>query len=84
VTTRAHGGCLFFGVYRSGEGPWEIALLEEWASPEALEEHVRSADFRVVLSAMDASTREPIFRVDRIESSGGFERVAGILRAGTG
>lgn len=79
--TRARQGCVSAAVYRSGHESTELVLIERWESREAMEAHLRSADFRVVLSAMDASTREPVFRVDTISSSKGFEYVAGILAA---
>jgi len=80
--TRARRGCRSFATFRSCDGSPELVLLEEWDTFEAMEGHLRSNDFRVVLAAMDASTREPSFRVDTVESSEGFECVAGILGGG--
>ena len=80
--TRARRGCRFFGAYGSSDGASDVVLLEEWDSREALEAHIRSIEFRVVLAAMDASTREPSFRVDTLDSSEGFECVAGVLGGG--
>ena len=80
--TRARRGCRFFGAFRSDGGGPELVLLAEWDTRDAMEGHVRSRDFRVVLAAMDTSAREPSFRVDTVESSEGFECVAGILGGG--
>ncbi len=82
--TRARLGCRHFSAYRSWEGSPEVVLIEEWQSPEGLGAHIRSSDFRVVLALMDASTREPVFRVDTIGAREGFERVAEILRVQAG
>lgn len=77
--TLAHPQCRFFGVFRSPAGPVELVLLEEWDTLEGLEAHIRSADFRVVLSVMDASTEKPHFRIDTVTESLGFERVEEVL-----
>lgn len=80
--TRARRGCRSFRTLRSCDESPEVVLLEEWDSREAMEGHIRSRDFRVVLAAMDASTREPSFRVDTVGSSEGFECAARILGGG--
>ena len=77
--TRARRECRHYGVYQSTVDPEELMLLAEWSSREALESSIRSADFRVVLSAMDASTRDPHFQVETVRSTEGFECVASIL-----
>ena len=80
--TRARAGCRYVGTYRTSDGPAELVLVEEWDSREAMEAHVRSSDFRLVLAAMDASAREPVFQVDTIGAREGFECVAAILGSG--
>ena len=80
--TRARRDCRHFGVYESTDDPRELILLSEWTSQDALETHIRSEDFRVVLAAMDASDPEPHFQIDTVEATEGFELVAAILDRG--
>ena len=79
---RVRPGCLRFGVYQSAEDPDEVTLVEEWRSREAMDGHIRSADFRVVLAAVDLSSKEPEIRFDSVTSSSGLEYLKDVFVAG--
>jgi hypothetical protein len=44
-------------------------LIEQWSDLQSLREHVRSENFRVVLSALDCASEQPEIRCDVIEKS---------------
>ena len=48
---RAQRGCLGLHLYREIGGKEAICLIEEWATPEDLTEHLRSNHFVVLLGA---------------------------------
>ena len=73
--TLAHQQCRYFGAFRSAGEPVEVILLEEWDSLRGLDAHFRSPDFKVVLSVMDSAVEAPLFRIDTVRDSMGFERV---------
>lgn len=78
--TRARQECRRFGVYQSSSDPAELMLVSEWHSRDALERHIRSEDFRVVLLALDASDREPQVRLDMVAATEGFDQVRRVLK----
>ena len=46
-------GCRSVQLYSHFSTPGDFVLIEEWNSPEALYNHIRSDDFRKVLALMD-------------------------------
>ena len=54
----------------------DIAILvEEWQSREDFERHIRSDEFRVVLSLMELSSEKPEIRIATITNIEGFEAI---------
>ncbi len=49
---RRRKGCLRCGFFYSAEDPNELCLIEEWASRQALADHLQSEHFKVLLGAM--------------------------------
>jgi quinol monooxygenase YgiN len=62
-------------LYAHFSSPEEFILVEEWSSRQALENHVRSADFRRVLAIMDLAAQPPDLRFHSVASTEGFELV---------
>ena len=59
----------------------DIAILvEEWQSREDFEKHIRSDEFRVVLSLMELSSEKPEIKIATISKIEGFEAIEGIRR----
>lgn len=56
-----------------------VTLTQEWDSLAVLEAYIRSADFRVVLAAIDRSSRPPEIRVDHVSESQGFDYLKHVL-----
>jgi quinol monooxygenase YgiN len=51
--THAEDGCLLYALHREVDDPARYALIERWASPEALEAHLRSDHFAAVIARAD-------------------------------
>ena len=57
VSVRA--GCRSVQLYSHFSTPGDFLLVEEWGSPGALHNHIRSDDFRKVLALMDLAATAP-------------------------
>jgi quinol monooxygenase YgiN len=73
--TRVQPGCLGCRLYRDLDDPNTLLLFEEWSAREYLEHHLRSDDFRTVLSAAESSDSEPQLCFYTIGASEGMEVV---------
>jgi quinol monooxygenase YgiN len=73
VSVRA--GCGSVQLYSHFTNRGEFMLIEEWGSPEALHNHIRSEDFRKVLALMDLAVEAPQLRFHRVSSRKGFDLV---------
>ena len=56
--TRVRGGCLACRAYQDTEEPEVLALIQEWASWDALEHYLRSEAFRRVVAVMDLASKQ--------------------------
>ena len=77
--TMARHGCLHCSLYSDTSNDDELILLEKWESQEALEGHIRSDEFRKVMSAMEAACEPPEMQFSRITSPEGMKLVEEIL-----
>ena len=57
--TRVQPGCTNCRLYRDLDDPNALLLIEQWDTMEDLHHHLRSEDFRTVLSAAESSASEP-------------------------
>jgi quinol monooxygenase YgiN len=76
--TQAMKNCVECRVARDEEQPELLVYQERWTSREAMEQHVRSEEFRSILVAMDQSDTEPEVRVDDVICTNGIEAIAAI------
>jgi len=54
----------------------DIAILvEEWQSKEDFERHIRSDEFRIILSMMELSSEKPEVEIATIANIEGFEAI---------
>ncbi|GAA3006565.1 putative quinol monooxygenase [Streptomyces fulvorobeus] len=70
LATRQEPGNLFFDWSYSVENPDQFVLLEAFASPEAGEEHVRSAHFAAAVETMSELVSE-VPEIINVEVPGG-------------
>jgi quinol monooxygenase YgiN len=82
VSVRA--GCRSVNLYAHFAIPGEFMLVEEWNSQGALEEHVRSDDFRKVLAIMDLAGEPPELKFHTVSLEKGFELVESLRKEKTG
>jgi quinol monooxygenase YgiN len=68
-------GCTGCNCYVDIEAENNIFFMEEWSTREALDSHLKSHDFGVLIGAMKLLTQEPVIRFNTIESTTGAERV---------
>jgi quinol monooxygenase YgiN len=80
VSVRA--GCRSIQLYNHFSTPRDFILIEEWSSPQALHNHIRSDDFRKVLALMDLAAQAPDLRFHRVSSAKGFDLVRELRQEG--
>lgn len=79
--TRAIRGCIRCAAYVDAEDDTSIVYLEEWETPEAMENHLVSDDLKVLLSVIDLATWPPDVQFSWLSALGGIE-VISLVRAG--
>jgi len=50
--TRAEAGCIQYDLHQSSEDPCAFAFYERWASPEALDEHMKTPHIATAFAAL--------------------------------
>ncbi len=73
--TAALNECLHCGLYSNSQNDDELILLEKWKSQQDLERHVRSDDFRKILTVMEAAKKKPEISFNTVASKAGLELV---------
>jgi quinol monooxygenase YgiN len=68
--SRAEAGCMMYDACRSKSDPNEVLVLEEWASQEALDEHMTTPHFRAFGARLGgALAGEPeLIMLERLEA----------------
>jgi quinol monooxygenase YgiN len=78
--TTAQAGCAGFSVSQDLTNHEVITISERWLAREQLDEHVRSAEYRLLLAVIDLSVTPPEISFDELEHLGGLD-VVQALRA---
>jgi quinol monooxygenase YgiN len=73
--TTAKAGCLAFHVSQDLADANVLTITERWATRADMSAHVRSADYKLLLAAMDLGTTPPDIRFDEAEPLGGLDVV---------
>jgi quinol monooxygenase YgiN len=71
--TRVEKGCMSYRCYQDIENENVFILVEEWKSRADLDRHIRSDDYRNLLSAMDLLSDPPEIKINTVSDTGGFE-----------
>ncbi len=79
--TAVQKGCLSCGLYSNSQNDDELILLEKWKTQQDLERHVRSDDFRKLLTVMEAAKKKPEISFITVASKAGLD-LAEKIRAG--
>jgi quinol monooxygenase YgiN len=78
----AEPGCLAIRIYEEEGEESAIVLVEQWESRTALESHLGSDAYRLILSAIDLSSAPPEIRFDSVAESEGMELIERIRTSG--
>ena len=74
--TQAESGCLRCSLCQDVLSENEIILFEEWATQADLDRHLRSAEYRKILAALDLSSQPPEVLFHVVGETRGLEAVA--------
>jgi quinol monooxygenase YgiN len=69
-------GCVACAAWVDVEDENAFVYTEEWETREALDEHLRTEDVRVLLSALDLASEPPVIRFQTISDTQGMEVIA--------
>ena len=73
--TQVQLGCISCSFYQDVNDSDIVLLLEEWENRKSLDKHLKSKQYRIVLSLMDLADQPPDFRINTISRTEGLEAV---------
>ena len=73
--TLAQPGCQGCQIFEEDGPDQAIVLCEEWSSPTAFHEHVRSDMYRRVLAALELASHPPEVCVHHVSTTEGMELI---------
>jgi quinol monooxygenase YgiN len=71
----AQPGCAACHIYEEQGPEPAVVLIESWETQEALERHLRSEAYRLILGAIELSDGQPDIRFDHVSASEGLELI---------
>ena len=74
----ARAGCAGFSLLQDAGNPEALTICDWWVTREDFDEHVRSADYRLLLAVIDLSLTPPDISFDALEHIGGLEVVQAV------
>ena len=78
----AQPGCAGCTIYEEQGPERAVVLIESWANQEALDRHLRSEAYRLILGAIELSDGQPEVRFDHVSASEGMELITRTRNAG--
>jgi quinol monooxygenase YgiN len=72
---RVQPGCLSCRFYQELDNTDTAILIQEWDSRQKLNDHMRSNEFRIILSLMELSSETPEFKLSTVSKTEGFEAI---------
>jgi len=78
---RVERGCLSYRLYEDVENRNAFVLLEEWATQEDLESHIRTDNQRRLLALMDLLSEQPELRFNTVSHTVGMDLIENVLKA---
>lgn len=76
---RVERGCLSYHLYQDIENRNAFVLLEEWATQEDLERHIRKDSQRRLLALMDLLSEQPEVRFNTVSHTVGMKLIETVL-----
>jgi len=80
--TRVQPGCQVCSLLADVDDDRTLVLWEEWDTQQDLDRHLRSADYRLVLAAIELSQEVPRMVFDTVETRSGLEMVEAVRLPG--
>ena len=77
---RVERGCLSYRLYEDVEDKNTFVLLEEWATQEDIERHLRTDNQRRLLALMDFLSKQPELRFNTVSHTAGMDLIENVLR----
>ena len=71
----AKSGCTGFWLSQDLANPRTLTICDRWLSREDFDEHVRSAQYRLLLAVIDLSVTPPDISFDHLEHIGDLDLV---------
>jgi quinol monooxygenase YgiN len=71
----ARTGCAGVSVSQDLNNPEMVTIRDQWVTREDLDEHVRSSDYRLLLTVIDLSEIPPEISFDDLDHLGGLDLV---------
>ena len=72
---RVQPGCLSCRFYQELDNTDTAILIQEWDSRSNLNDHMRSNEFRIILSLMELSSETPEFKLSTVSKTEGLEAI---------
>ena len=76
---RVERGCLSYCLYEDVENRNAFVLLEEWATQEDLECHIRTDNHLRLLTLMDLLSEQPELRFNTVSHTAGMDLIENVL-----
>ena len=76
--TKVQPGCISCRFYQDVNNPDYVFLVEEWKTREALDHHVKSEQYRIILSLVDSSEKPPGLKIYTISKIEGLEAIEAV------
>jgi len=73
--TQVQPGCIRIRFYQDMDDPDAVFLVGEWQSRQALDKHLLSKEFRIILSLIELSEVLPDFSIMKISKTEGMEAI---------
>jgi quinol monooxygenase YgiN len=71
----AQAGCAGFWISQDLTDPKALTISDQWVTRDDLDEHIRSAEYRLLLAVIDLSETHPQISFDNLEHLGGLDLV---------
>lgn len=72
---RVQPGCISYRFYQDMDDPDAVFLVGEWKSRQALDHHLLSKEYRIILSLIELSEVIPDFSIMKISKTEGMEAI---------
>jgi len=77
---RVERGCMSYRLYEDVENRNAFVLLEEWATQEDLERHIRTDNQRRLITLMDLLSEQPELRGNTVSHTAGMDLIENVLK----